>query len=1653
MHKALSLLFVSSILLSLSSFGQIGNEWIRSDQDYYKIKVAREGICVIDRSDLQEAGFNVNELDPRFLQLFLNGKEEHIYVSGQNDGSFDVADKIYFYAKPNDGLLDEPLYRTSGEQPHQYASLYTDSSVYFLTLSFASTGKRYTIQSDQDVSGLTPDSYFIHESARWFRNQWFDGSPFSQRGSFSEHTEGEGWMSSDVRGSGIAIDLNTPGFLTSTGRNIELKALAFGKSDPAQPGDYDAQGNNHELSVYYGDQTNLIYRSRGRGYYTNSIETTISSSDMVDRSRIWFVSSFGAKQRQAVSFVKINYPRTYSGISESVFKLKPTSSSFIRLTNYSGSADQPVVWDLSNKQIVPASSRNDSVIIKVSSVASSNLLIGDSSALLFELNGADIHPVKFTAVDLSSNANYLILSHSKLKEACEEYKRYRESSSGGNYQVDIVYADLLYDQFYFGYHHPLAIKNFIRGLWQNGGKSLRHINILGKGQSYYLCTYDHARRDGLDLVPAMGFPPSDHLYTTGLDNGDAVPTIPIGRIPAKTNEEIRQYLDKVKSHEANLNDPSDWKKHVIHISGGTSKFENQLFRNYLGNFEARLASDSFGGYTTVFSKDQNVIIQENLTSSIINAVNDGSTMLTYFGHGSSDVLEVDIGQVNQYNNSGRLPLFYFNGCILGNTFDITSLGEKFLLEPNVGAVNWLASTNYGFTTILHDYGNVFHNNFFKEHYGSTVGEVLQRTITEYMSEPDPLRRTMCHQFVCHGDPAMRYFSPALPDFTLDPSRTGLDENSLLSGGDSVLIDIGLKNLGKTGTDSVVLELVRSNGSGFSKSYVQRVPAPDYSNSYAFRVEKSDTFRGLNRIALTLDPENEVEEQEPNGEMNNTLVASFYIPFENIYLHKPRRNEIVNQRTVALSVRSGSSDPQPITIEVEIDTAASFDSPSRQTSSGSGTTQIDVNFNIGASDSTDHYWRARLNGAETWTVGNFAYIDGAGTGSSQENSDLLERGTLNRMWADSAGRFHFSTTTSQQYHIQTAGRNGNFRRGLRINGYLARMFWFVNPGIQLVAINPRDESRYMVNSQFHTTSPRTPESFGYTALKDNPYYILGNPTGVYEFNTKVREVRDSLALFLSNIPSDYHVFAYNGTETGVDEWEEALLSEFDRFGWTSLEGRLQSNHPVALLGRKNTPTEAFIITADTNNDVITADRQNISLTTNLSIPHASSSLTTERIGPSTSWSDARFTTRENSSDSSDVNTIEIIAFDTLGKEFVFLSADSNWISLAGIDAGTHPYLRLRIHFTDSLNRTINQLKRWVCLFEPAPDGNLVHSATKMSKDTFRQGESIVVHSSFENLGTDTFSSTDVSIELQDANRSIAQSILDTISPIPPGESIERTDTFQWDDYQGDAFVLVNYNPNASPPEPEFLNNSRILPFFVSPYQKNARVDLRIDGRTIMDQEIVRPDPEISVFVAQNDSFIFYDDLQFFSMYMKYPGEDSFRTVDLYAPGIDFNPANKVGGSTKLTLQSEILVDGLYTIRVVVQNPVNPSKEDVVEARFEVINRQAVSNVYFYPNPFTTSARIVYTLTGATPPDQFRIDIYTISGRRVKSIDLHEMEDLTIGTHLSQYQWDATDEFGDRLANGVYLYKVQVRSQGQELEHFERPNDDLFHQDFGKLYIMR
>ena len=64
----------------------------------------------------------------------------------------------------------------------------------------------------------------------------------------------------------------------------------------------------------------------------------------------------------------------------------------------------------------------------------------------------------------------------------------------------------------------------------------------------------------------------------------------------------------------------------------------------------------------------------------------------------------------------------------------------------------------------------------------------------------------------------------------------------------------------------------------------------------------------------------------------------------------------------------------------------------------------------------------------------------------------------------------------------------------------------------------------------------------------------------------------------------------------------------------------------------------------------------------------------------------------------------------------------------------------------------------------------------------------------------------------------------------------------------------------------------------------------------------------------------------------------------------------------------------------------------------------------------------------------IDIFTVSGKSVKNI----RKSLSAkGFRSEGIEWDGKDEFGDKLAKGVYIYKVKITDgNGKSAEQFQK-----------------
>ncbi|MBK8491182.1 MAG: T9SS type A sorting domain-containing protein [Saprospirales bacterium] len=122
----------------------------------------------------------------------------------------------------------------------------------------------------------------------------------------------------------------------------------------------------------------------------------------------------------------------------------------------------------------------------------------------------------------------------------------------------------------------------------------------------------------------------------------------------------------------------------------------------------------------------------------------------------------------------------------------------------------------------------------------------------------------------------------------------------------------------------------------------------------------------------------------------------------------------------------------------------------------------------------------------------------------------------------------------------------------------------------------------------------------------------------------------------------------------------------------------------------------------------------------------------------------------------------------------------------------------------------------------------------------------------------------------------------------------------------------------------------------------------------------------------------------------------------------------------------LPEGRHTMRVRAWDVANNSAEGYTEFVVAGSAEVALKHVLNYPNPFINSTCFQFEHNLENQELDVQVDIYTISGRLVKTLEeriFSEGSRLSLGNCI---QWDGRDNFGDPLAKGVYLYKIKVQA---------------------------
>jgi hypothetical protein len=455
------------------------------------------------------------------------------------------------------------------------------------------------------------------------------------------------------------------------------------------------------------------------------------------------------------------------------------------------------------------------------------------------------------------------------------------------------------------------------------------------------------------------------------------------------------------------------------------------------------------------------------------------------------------------------------------------------------------------------------------------------------------------------------------------------------------------------------------------------------------------------------------------------------------------------------------------------------------------------------------------------------------------------------------------------------------------------------------------------------------------------------------------------------------------------------------------------------------------------------------------------ITSPKFGPAISWKEMHWRGTSLESNSKDNPTVQIIGVDNLGNSTTLFNVDKAQqdVNISSISAAQYPYIQLRMRNIDSVTLTPYQLTYWRLNYTPAPEGALAPNLFFTTKDTLEQGEILHFGIAFKNISPQAFDSIKLKITVIDANNVTHVLSFPRQKPLISGDTIMLKFDVDTKDYPGANTLYVDFNPDNDQPEQYVYNNFLYRNFYVNPDKYNPVLDVTFDGIHILNRDIVSSRPHILIKLKDENKFLALNDTSLLKVQLRYP-DGSLKTYNFDNDTLKFTPANLTTGENTATIDFSPSLNGddaEYEL-IVTGKDANGNKAGDLnyQVTFRVISKPMISNLMNYPNPFTTSTAFVFTVTGSVVPQNIRIQILTITGKIIREITKDELGPLHIGRNITDFHWDGTDMYGQKVANGVYLYHVLTNLNGKSLDKFTDNGDNTdkyFTKGYGKMYLMR
>ncbi|MFC5268974.1 type IX secretion system sortase PorU [Adhaeribacter terreus] len=774
---------------------------VLSSGDWYRIGITGSGMYKLDYATLQGMGLNLQNIDPRRIQLYGNGGgmlpqandapraddlvENAIYFPGESDGQFNPQDYILFYGQgPHTWKLN------NNKDGFNYnLNIYSDTAYYFLTVG-AAPGQR--VSNAGAVSG-TPTATITTFNER--AHHEIENRNLLASGRVWYGEEFNSYKLSHEINFGLSdLDQSSPVTLTSAvagvspvsqsvvgGRfTLKVNNATIGFQDVMGHGSWDYHPAGDDNVQTFSFNLNTV------SYNNSNLRVGLSFNQMGQSSSLGLLNylEINAKRRLLLFNNQTNF--------RSLQNIGPNAISQFRIGNISNAAET-VVWDITD----PLQPVRQQLAFNGSEATFSALTDTVREFVVFSGTGfyapftwGRVANQNLHALNKDGKLDMVIVSHPLFLSQAQRLANHRHQRDKLN--IAIVTPRQVYNEFSSGAQDVTAIRDLMKMIYDRKilnntktGDSLIYLLLFGDASYDYKSNFANSQQNrtqnNTNFVPVYeSFESLDQIdtyssedYFTLLDDNEGAwpeyssssfSDIGVGRLPAASIEDAESMVNKIIAYDS-PEKFGKWRNRVTFIAddqdgnlhqNATEAYADSLIKKQPAYNVNKVYLDMFRQVAVANGQRSPDCVAE-----IDRAVEQGSLIINYSGHGGETGLAheqiVTVGQINNWNNINSPSFFVTATCEFGRYDDPRrpSAAEFALKSKNGGAIGLITTTRPVGASSNDVLNRSFYNFAFKPVNGQMprLGDIVMHTKNASISGSSN------RNFALLGDPSMRLAYP------------------------------------------------------------------------------------------------------------------------------------------------------------------------------------------------------------------------------------------------------------------------------------------------------------------------------------------------------------------------------------------------------------------------------------------------------------------------------------------------------------------------------------------------------------------------------------------------------------------------------------------------------------------------------------------------------------------------------------------------------------------------------------------------------------------------------------------------------------------------------------------------------------------------------